>query len=460
MSIFTDVGENIIHEINEQAKVPNTWQRLGERCVRKYNRYVSSLLGVLSEDQNKTARELSITQQERGNLPISSRVRGSEYLTLWYLAMSGALDRAVNSSNEGNNQSGEKSDMTFLISKQIMQLMSKKNKEDRLFQNAYTPSIGIEVEYKFSHIPNFILDRLRGVMLGKEILNKTDGGEQWDKAAELEAVQQDSASYRYYRETDSTIGEIAVKPSASPSTQLREILHLIQSDIITGKRLFIHLNIGGANLDLQHLEPMIATSLIAGTGYSSLEMEDEVGIMEKHTKISSADRESWYFPFHRKRGGLFPPTPYKQNMAGVLEYRGNCEYSHFGNLVRSIDSQFWLNTAIIARQKMDGDPQNADQVTARLAQIWDECENSWIKLLEERNIDMKLAESVETATDLAFGKISTPKGSFPTPYTDAIGKIIYQSQHDPDLRKGAREILIKTRAEVKKIILGDEFKQG
>lgn len=293
-----------------------------------------------------------------------------------------------------------------------------------------------------------------------------------DKPASLVragAVRQ--GAYDYMREEQErtftmTVAEIMQRPTASPTTQLRQLMYLIKTGMIS-PGLALHINISGIKLEHSvnqtgknphtHTEAMTISSIIAACGYMARLFKEGVPlgspVGERFIKRSE---DFNYYPLHRSRR---PGAKYKKGYDdSSVEYRGIGPYTDFSNMVKAVESTYWLSVAAIAKQRSEDSAYQDDPVNKKLSQVWDSFEQEWVDFLKNSlkpGVELLAGESIEQLTSAP----PIEKWFRATPYNKAFGVIVSLAETNPIFRDYSRNLVIKYRGRIKAIIDESESKK-
>lgn len=467
---------------------------LGEESAKRYYDYTDELageLGLLTVKQLQLAEDFGeAVELHEQELPVPStkeeaqifaNIISNQMIALWYLFESGSLCEEVEK-QAGINDDTDKITLAVEVARRYLESVAGRNKDTEFYRNKYLPPIGLEAEFVLTGKVNMRdLDQARETQAG--IIYLYSDSEYDDKPERLlEAAQIRRGAYNYRREfteraSSQTVGEIMQEPSASPVTQLRQLLLLTKSGIIS-PNLALHINVGGLRLeekleeldDKSHTEAMIVSTMIAACGYMSKFYKQGVPLyapFKEHYAKKSYDRHGEggnCYPMHKGR----PPKvgDFKPEFGDVsVEYRAIGVYNNYANMVKGVESTYWLSVAAIAKQRAE-DPKYRDDLTnQKLADEWDSFEQEWTGFLRtsvKPAIELAIPESVRQLTedtqrryphyfqDVIIDPVTTP-------YNRAFGLIVSLAETNEVFRNYSRNLMIRHRAKIKQII--DESKE-
>lgn len=455
-------------------------ERAGQKLRDGYDQVICGILGTLPKKKAELAKDIGKLSNETranvylGTLPealLIKRLEGSESLALWYLLSSGKLKREVDQVAGRNATTKDRVEAAVKVSGAFLEAVDKKNREREFYESPYTPSVGLETEFVLAKQPSHSLSALRS-RFGYKYPPLGYSGK-YDRLSAFLDKHVGLYALNYSREgsAKNTTGEAQMRPSGSAGTQLRDILHMIKTDVINTQEVFIHLNVGGLKLSEKDQEPMLITSIMAASGFNFFPNINIGTSMGETYKKRAFDKK--HYTLHRTKV-LQSIYNYKQYLeSNLVEFRGNCPFNNFNGLVRSVESSYWLCTAAMAKQRTKDSSENQDATSEKLAEIWDTTQRQWELLLEENDIDLRIAESIESGTrqfnesGSRFGMtyleaecvINGTESDIDTPYNQALGKIVYLSQNDRDFRQSVRNMIIETRRKVKEA-LAEGYKEA
>ena len=355
-----------------------------------------------------------------------SRIAGSENLALWYYLQE--LGR-----RSGFNWSKVDISKACADARKFLDSVSSRDKELKALSDPYTPTIGIEVEYQPSILSRRTSDSLRSRLKLRP-----------EKTASLGEEFISLRSFHAKNEIDQ-LRELALYPTASPSTQLRETLYLLKEHRIKWP-VNIHATLSELNLSWENSEPMVITSLMIACGFSDPFLTSgQVGYYKEHegelniSEVIKKSPDGNVYPLHRLRDRL--ESKYKDpTVSRGVEFRGCARFSNFSDLVRYLTSLQEAGKLAIAHQKVKDPGIVSDHKLRGLSEGYDLVFDDWEETLADLGINLGIEDSIYRLSD-PDSKVS----EIVIPYYRAIAKISFLSQSDPKFRRNAREQLTRVR---------------
>ncbi len=413
--------------IRQQKRIPEIHQR-----YRREDAFIASVATIFNDAGQMT--------------PIEQRIGSSELVALYGLIVNNGIDSLY---EEYIRQLALSGAVIPTNSKVILEMKAKlamgfietlrvKNNEMDLAMRASDITVGIEVEEDY-RLASLLWntkneDNLARKRLWK-LINKARNTKKFtyaiddetdednfrydlsslaEKYAEvvriLNRVQSAYVSYDAevsdYIDVPMTTIESRYKPSASPRTQLRELLTMLLSGALPDG-YGLHMTVAGIFLNTQHTEVMDISALSTAAGFlrhyplRDVEFIQEVVgrngilIMKEETQKYSFDGSNYFiFPFHKSRkeiDNLISKhiTPYGKQPKGApsVEYRSLMDFTEdgtFAGLVRDMTFKYLSGWGIRAVQQPD---LQENSTYAQLKDAYETMIAEWSALLKRAHIE-------------------------------------------------------------------------
>jgi len=466
----------------ERRGAPENNPSLDQRFVqqiREYSRWTPDELDLISDIAEAKA---NIHLPDLGDDYLTLALGASLNTALYWWVSSGSLaeetkKRVRQSLEDGQQESAM--DASIAVTASFMERLSKKNKEEKMYFDKYTPTIGLEIEYgvrlndwkskmgeMIESLPEPYKSRYRAFEQdGRHIISSKPMMVRDLFLSDGDSYFSGNHPYRDKAEIgtkDVQVNEMAFNPYSFVNIQLREFMYLLKTGAIGSERAGVQVNLGDIKVDGNHIEPMLLTALFSAAGYQAMPTEHVAqlkanGVLfpyETYKKTSKNEDGTFYVPFH-KYGHTRDVGLKTESLEPLTELRFNVEYNKFSDLVRNVNSIFWLATALRAKQKID-DGEEVDETTRTLADVWVETEKQFELVAKRYGIDLALKESV-SPIDTHWSEYR----EIGEEYRRALGKIVTEVVRHPEgsLRKDSRKIMIRARAKVQ-VILAEKDREG